>query len=63
MTQRHQIIRDTVSDLVSDFLYYDRKEDDDLPMGAIQEAIKVGELTADDIIDDFRIALTKGLSR
>ena len=26
-------------DLVSNFLYYDRKEDEDLPRGTIEEAI------------------------
>lgn len=60
--ERHEIIRDAVSDLVGSFLYYDRKEDDDLPRGAIEEAIKAGELTVDDIIEDFRRELMKGIS-
>ena len=30
---KRQIILDTVDDLVGDFLYYGRKEDDELPRG------------------------------
>lgn len=56
-------IRGTVSDLVSDFLYYDRKEDEDLPRGAIQDAIAANELTADNLVGWFREELTKGLAR
>jgi hypothetical protein len=54
-------IRGTVSDLVSDFLYYDRKEDEDLPRGAIQDAIAANELTVDSLVEWFREELTKGL--
>lgn len=59
---RRQIIMDTLSDLVGQFLYYDRKEDDALPVGAIEEAIRAGELTCDDIVDKFREHLAKGVS-
>ena len=45
-----QHILGVVSDLMADFLYYDRKEDEDLPRGAIQAAIKSGEITIADIL-------------
>lgn len=50
---RKQIILDSVGDLAGAFLYYDRKEDEDLPRGAIQEAIANGEITKQEIVDKF----------
>ena len=49
-----QIILDTVKDLVGDFLYYDRKEDESLPMNAIESAIESKDITIDEIILCFR---------
>jgi len=54
---RREIILDTVSDLVGKLMYYDRKEDEDLPRGAIEEAIKEGEITVQEIVDYFDVAL------
>lgn len=56
-----KIIFDTVTDMVSKFLYYDRKEDDELPVGAIDQAIKDGVITVNEIVDEFRNQLNKGL--
>jgi len=53
MTRREQI-QATVSDLVAKFLYYDRKEDEDLPRGAIEEAIKAGEITEQEIVTQLK---------
>lgn len=50
-----------VRDLVSDFLYYDRKEDEDLPEGAIQDAIEDGEILEREIVEFFENELKKGL--
>ena len=58
---RAEHIRGTISDLVSCFLYYDRKEDEDLPRGAIEEAIANGEITVDGILREFKQELIKGL--
>lgn len=33
---RRQLIENTIDDLVSNFLYYDRKEDEDLPREEIE---------------------------
>lgn len=53
MTRRDNILN-TISDLVSDFLYYDRKEDPTLPRGAIEEAVAAGEISIDEIVAKFR---------
>lgn len=60
-TSRARNIDFTVRDLVSSFLYYDRKEDDGLPVGAIEEAIASGEITVDQIVGIFDKALRDGL--
>lgn len=51
----------TISDMVSNFLYYDRKEDEDLPRGAIEEAIEAGEISIREIVEAFRNELNRGL--
>lgn len=56
-----QTILLTVRDLVSNFLYYDRKEDEELGRGAIEEAVKSGEITVDEIVAEFRERLESGL--
>lgn len=53
-TERRGLILDVISDLVSKFLYYDRKEDEELPRGAIEEAVKNGEITVDEICEEFK---------
>lgn len=58
MATRRQAILDTVADLASSFMYYDRKEDEALPRGAIEEAIQEGEITVDEIVEDFRAGLS-----
>ena len=57
------IILNTVNDLVLDFLYYDRKEDEDLPERSIQKAIEVGDISVKDIVDHFESQLKIGLGR
>lgn len=53
MKTRKEIIKDVASDLISEFLYYDRKEDESLPVGAIEEAIKEGVITIEEILEIF----------
>lgn len=52
---RRQHVLDRVSDLVVNLLYYDRKEDEDLPVGAIEAALEAGEITVAEIIGHFAI--------
>ena len=48
--ERRTLIQNTVSDLIGGFLYYDRKEDEDLPRGSVEEAIRAGEITIVEIL-------------
>lgn len=50
-----------VEDLVGAFLYYDRKEDEDLPIGAIEKAISDGDISVDEITAQFRKVLESNL--
>ena len=59
MQTRKELIELTVMDLVSSFLYYDRKEDEDLPRGEIEEAIRSKEITTDEIVELFKSELEK----
>lgn len=56
---RRQCIIDTVDDLVAQFMYYDRKEDEDLPSGAIDEALVAGEISVEEIVTEFRTKLSQ----
>ena len=61
MKTRRELILDTVDDLVSELLFYGRKEDEDLPSGAIEEAIEAGEISEAEIADHFALKLREGL--
>ena len=52
-------ILDTISDLCTNFLYYDRKEDENLPLGEIERAVKSGEITVEEMVEAFRKELQK----
>jgi hypothetical protein len=58
---RRDLILACIEDAVSDLLYYDRKEDEDLPSGAIEAAVEAGEITVDDMVARFRVALQEGM--
>lgn len=60
---RKQLILDTIDGLVANFLYYNRKEDEDLPRGAIDEAIRSGEITEVEIVAKFEECLNTGIER
>jgi hypothetical protein len=38
-------------------MVYDRKEDDDLPIGSIEKAIAAGVITTTEIVEKFRSEL------
>ena len=50
-----------VEDLVSNFLYYDREEDEDLPPGAIEDAVKRRVVSIEDIVAQFGASLIESL--
>lgn len=58
MKTKRQKILDTASDLMADFLYYDRKEDDELPVGSIEEAIDGGVVTKEELLNVFSEVLS-----
>lgn len=51
---RALMILETVQDLVLDFVYYDRKGDEDLGVGEIEDAVAKGQITVDQIVGSFR---------
>lgn len=55
---RRKLIEMTVDDLALNFLSYDRAEDEELPRGEIEEAIKAGEITKEEIVKRFSDALS-----
>lgn len=57
----NKMIKGYVADLVLDFLTYNRRNDEDLPEGAIEEAIAGGEITVEEIVDTFKKELIKGI--
>ena len=56
-------IINTIIDLVADFLYYDRKEDEDLKRGDIEKAIKNNEITIEYIVAKFEDEFRKGVMK
>lgn len=60
---KKEILADTVADLVGQLLYYDRKEDEELPRGAIEAMIDKGVVTREEIVELFKVELFKGLPR
>ena len=60
MTTKENILL-TIDDLCTDFLYYDRKEDESLPRGAIQKAVEDGEITVTEMAAEFERLLRNSL--
>ena len=58
---RREAIAATVDDLVVELLYYGRKEDKELPLGEIEEAVACGEVTVEEIVDLFGRVLKESL--
>jgi hypothetical protein len=60
---RREKLQAICSDTGVMLLYYDRKEDEDLPVGTIEEMVMNGEVTLDEILgwicDPIRNSLTK----
>lgn len=56
-----QNIINVTKDLVGSFLYYDRKEDEDLLRGEIEKAINENIITKEEIVDIFRKGLDQNV--
>lgn len=57
-----QRIRDHIGDLFADWLYYDRKEDYEVPREAIEQAVKDGVITKGEIVKAFKEQIEKNFS-
>lgn len=58
-----QIILDTIGDLCSDFVFYDRKEDEELSIEQLKEAVNSGEITIDEMVAEFRKNLEESFNK
>lgn len=47
-------ILNTLDDTLSDFMYYDRKESEDLKIGDIEKAIVDNVITIDQLVEEFK---------
>jgi hypothetical protein len=56
-------IFNTIRDLSSDFLYYDRKEDQILDMETLNQAVNSGIITVDEMVEEFRLQLMNTYSK
>lgn len=60
-----EVIRDRIFDCITDgvskFLYYDRKEDPDLPGYSIHNAVSNGIITIDEMVNEFHMGLLENL--
>ena len=56
MTTKKLIIN-AISDLCINFLFYDRKEDEELTMEVLNRAVREGIITIDDMVLEFRTNL------
>ena len=57
------LILNNISDMCTDFLYYDRKEDEDLPLGEIEKAVKSGDITVEEMVEAFRKELQNSFGK
>lgn len=58
-----QIILGKIGDLVSSFLYYDRKEDEDLSIAELKSAINNGIINSDEIVSEFKNELERQIKQ
>lgn len=48
------LVLNTIRDSVRDLMFYDRKDDEELPKGMIEDMVKRGEITLDDMAQVFK---------
>lgn len=59
-TRRWHVLA-AADDLMGAFLYYDRKESENLRMNQIEDAIIAGEVTIEELVNHFREAITSSV--
>ena len=60
-SSKRDLIISVVKDLASSFVYYDRKEDEDLQRGDIEKAIASGDISLDEIVQVFASELRNAI--
>jgi hypothetical protein len=60
---RAELIRVAAEDAVLDLLTYDRKHDEELRPGDIEDAIHDGDVTVEELAELFAACLRDGISR
>lgn len=60
---RRDMLQNTVDDMVTKLLWDDRKEDEELPRGVIEEMVSKGEVTITEIIEWFAEPLRRHLTK
>ncbi len=63
MENKKQKILNVIDDTVGRFLYYDRKEDEELEVDEIEKQIEAGNITSNEIINRFKIKLEIHLTK
>lgn len=63
MTEVRENILNTVSDLCANFLYYDRKEDEELSADDLIQAVENGVITIEEIVQQFEEKLRESLEQ
>jgi len=58
---KRELVYATVEDLVADFLYYDRKQDEELSSDDIYTLLDEGFLTIEDLVAKFHRELESAL--
>ena len=58
---RRQHILACLSDAVSNILYYDRRNDEDLGLFDIPDALEAGEISIEEMVQAFELELREGL--
>jgi hypothetical protein len=56
-----ELVIGTVSDMVIDFLYYDRKDDDELSYDDVAHAFESGVVTVEEVVAEFDRRLREDL--
>lgn len=56
-----ELILGNIENFISDFLYYDRKDDEELQRGMIEKAIEDGIISVDEIVEKFSFELRKNV--
>lgn len=57
-----EFARDAIDDLVADLLFYDRKDDEEFGIGAIESAVDAGQITEEQMVATFAEALHRGIT-